>query len=124
MLLEFSLGLLLILMILCITRTIILLLLDLLCRLIARLDLPLGIGETEAYEDYIVRAHNPRFVKCSRSTTTRDLGKLFNESRDVLKNSILSTTSFVALNSNIWSSNAKEDYISVVTHYVNANWEL
>ena len=54
-----------------------------LCRLIARLDLPLGIGETEAFEDYIVHAHNPRFVNSSRRTTTRDLGKLFNECRDV-----------------------------------------
>jgi hypothetical protein len=38
-----------------------------LCRLIARLDLPLGIGD-------IKRAHNPLFSKVSRQTTTRDLG--------------------------------------------------
>jgi hypothetical protein len=37
-----------------------------LCRLIARLDLPLGIGETQAWEDYIKRAHNPLFSKVSR----------------------------------------------------------
>ena len=37
-----------------------------LCRLIARLDLPLGISETEAWKEYIVHAHNPRFVKVSR----------------------------------------------------------
>ena len=95
-----------------------------LCRLIARLDLPLGIGEIEAFEDYIVHAHNPRFVKSSRRTTTRDLGKLFNERRDMLKNSMLSDASSVALTSDIWSSNAKEDYISVVAHYVNVDWEL
>jgi hypothetical protein len=41
-----------------------------LCRLIARLDLPLGIGEIEAFEDYIVRAHNPAFVKSSRRMLT------------------------------------------------------
>jgi len=85
-----------------------------LCRLIARLDLPLGIGETEAWEDYIVRTHNPRFIKSSRRTTTRDLSKLFNERRDKLKNSMLSIASSIALTSDIWSSNAKEDYISVV----------
>jgi hypothetical protein len=34
-------------------------------RLIAKLDLPLGIGETDAWEEYIVRAHNLRFVKVS-----------------------------------------------------------
>jgi hypothetical protein len=64
-----------------------------LCRLIARLELPLGIGETEAWEDYVVCAHNPRFVKSSRRTLTRDLVELFNEHRDKLKNFVL----FVAL---------------------------
>jgi hypothetical protein len=36
---------------------------------------------------------------------------------------VLSTASSVALTSDIWSGNA-EDYISVVAHYVNADWEL
>jgi hypothetical protein len=94
-----------------------------LCRLIARLDLPLGIGETHAWEDYIARAHNPRFTKVSRQTTIRDLLKLFTERRNVLINSVLPATSSVALTSDIWSGNAK-DYISVVCHYVNADWEL
>jgi hypothetical protein len=48
-----------------------------LCRLIAKLDLPLGIGETNAWEEYIQRAHNPRFVKVSRQSITRDLAKFF-----------------------------------------------
>jgi hypothetical protein len=34
-----------------------------LCRLITRLDLPLGIGETQTWEDYIARAHNPGLPK-------------------------------------------------------------
>ncbi|XP_066348537.1 uncharacterized protein [Miscanthus floridulus] len=95
-----------------------------LCRLIAKLDLPLGIGETDAWEEYIVRAHNPRFVKVSRQTTTRDLGKLFNERRNIIKNCVLSGASSVGLTLDIWSGNAKEDYISVVAHYVSADWEL
>ena len=37
---------------------------------------------------------------------------------------MLPTASFVALTSDIWSGNAKEDYISVVAHYVNTDWEL
>ena len=55
-------------------------------RLITRLDLPLGIGETQAWEDYITCAHNPRFAKVYRQSTTRDLGKLFADRRDVLMN--------------------------------------
>ena len=89
--------------------------------MIARLDLSLGIGETETWEDYIVRAHNARFVKVSRQTTTRDLSKLFTECRNMLKNFVLSTTFSVALTLDIWSSNAKEDYISVVAHYVSVD---
>jgi len=92
--------------------------------LIARLDLSLGIGETEAWEEYIVRAHNLSFVKVSRQTTTRDLSKLFTERRNMLKNSVLSAAFPVALTSDIWYGNVKEDYISVVAHYVSVDWEL
>jgi len=38
--------------------------------------------------------------------------------------SVLPAASSVFLTSDIWSGNAKEDYISVVSHYVNADWEL
>jgi hypothetical protein len=36
-------------------------------------------------------------------------------------NSVLPTTSSVSLTSDIWSGNAKEDYISVVAHYVSVD---
>lgn len=50
-----------------------------LCRLIARLDLPLCFGESDAFEDYIKTAHNPRHANVSRQTTTRDMDKYFKE---------------------------------------------
>ena len=34
------------------------------------------------------------------------------------------TVSSVCLTSDIWSGNAKEDYLSVVCHFVSADWEL
>ena len=89
--------------------------------MIIRLDLSLGIGETEVYEDYIVHAHNPRFIKVSKRSTTRDLSKLFTERCNILKNFVLSAAFSVALTSDIWSSNAKENYISVVAHFVSAD---
>jgi hypothetical protein len=42
----------------------------------------------------------------------------------MLKNHVLSGASSIALTSDIWSGNAKEDYISVVAHYVSVDWEL
>ena len=32
--------------------------------------------------------------------------------------------SSVCLTSDIWSGNAKEDYITVVAHYITSDWEL
>jgi hypothetical protein len=51
------------------------------------------------------------FSKVSRQTTTRDLAKLFVERRDVLKNYVLPGTHSISLTSDIWSGNAKKDYI-------------
>ena len=94
-----------------------------LCRLIAREDLPVCFGESAAFEEYIKLAHNPRFVPVSRQTTTRDFVKYFNERRSKLLETLKSVSS-IALTSDIWSGNAKEDYLSIVAHYVNSDWQL
>jgi hypothetical protein len=83
----------------------------------------LGFGFKSAFEEYIQRAHNPRFTSVSRQTTTRDLEKYFLGRRSDLIESFKFVSS-VCLTSDIWSSNAKEDYLSVVVHYVSADWEL
>jgi hypothetical protein len=93
-----------------------------LCRLIARLDLPLGIGAYDAFVHFIQTAHNPRYVSVSRQTSTRDFVKLFNQSRTVLMECFKSCSS-IAITSDIWNGNAKEDYLSVVAHYINSDWE-
>ena len=49
------------------------------------------------------------------------MGKMFANQRSLLMNSLLPACSSVSLTSDIWSGNAKEDYISVVAHYVSAN---
>jgi hypothetical protein len=96
-----------------------------LVRLLARLDLPLILGETAAWEEYITRAHNPRYKTVSRQTTTRDLFKYFTDKRDNLIDAFKSNAiTSVAITSDIWSGNAKEDYLSVVAHYINADWQL
>jgi hypothetical protein len=94
-----------------------------LCRLIARLDLPHCFGESSAFQEYITRAHNLRFIKSFRQTTARDLIRLFNDHVELLIE-VLKHVSSVALTSDIWSGKAKEDYISVVAHFVNSDWCL
>jgi hypothetical protein len=92
-----------------------------LCRLLARLDLPLSHGESDAFEEHIRIAHNPKFTRVSRQTTTRDFSKYFMSRRAQLIESFKSVSS-VALTYDIWSRNAKEDFLSVVAHYVNVDW--
>ena len=95
------------------------------CRLVAKLDLPLvGLGNYE-FKEYIQIDHNPRFTPVSRQTITRDIAKYFSERRDDLVKYLSSNSvSSVGLTSDIWFGNAKEDYLSVVCHYVNSDWQL
>jgi hypothetical protein len=95
-----------------------------LCRLIARSDLPLCFAESNAFEQYIVNAHNPRFVKSSRQTNARYLIKFYNDLMEKLIEILKKPVSSVTITSDTWSGKAKEDYISVVAHFVNSNGEL
>ena len=79
--------------------------------------------ESHAFEEYIKLAHNPKFKPVSRQTTTRDFAKYFAQRRIVVLDSLQSASS-IAITSDIWSGNAKEDYLSVVAHYVSKDWVL
>jgi hypothetical protein len=88
-----------------------------LCHLLARLDLPLGLSASPEFEEYIRTTHDPRFERASRTTTTSNIDAYFLGKVDKVK-SLLSKASCVCLTSDIWSGNAKEDYLSVVVLFV------
>jgi hypothetical protein len=52
------------------------------------------------------------------------MAKLHEEQRAMLMTNDLPAASSVSLTFDIWFGNAKEDYISVVCHYVNKEWEI
>ena len=96
-----------------------------LCRMIAAHDLPLGFGEYPAVVDWVRDCHNPRYQPVSRQTTFRDMKKLAKKMREEIKDEFSTCTFSVSITSDIWSGKAKQDYLSVVAHYVNNdNWEL
>ena len=93
--------------------------------MLARLDVPVPLGESDAFEEYIRTAHNPKYVSVSRQTTTRDMLKYFTDCKAKLVETISSAgVNCVCLTSDIWSGNTKEDYLSVVAHYINFDWQL
>jgi hypothetical protein len=91
--------------------------------LLARVDVPISFGESAAFEEYINNAHNPKFQAVSTQTTTRDLAKMFYDRKSKLVEVLASdSVNCVYLTSDIWSGKAKEDYLSVVAHYINPDW--
>ena len=82
------------------------------------------MGESEAFEEFIKTAHNPKYARVSRQTTTRDIQKYFTDCKAKLVETFGTSVNCVCLTSNIWSGNAKEDYLSVVAHYINSDWQL
>jgi hypothetical protein len=51
--------------------------------------------------------------------------KYFTEKKAKLVETLTSfDVNCVCLTSDIWSGNAKEDYLSVVAHYINPDWQL
>ena len=95
-----------------------------LCVFIARADLPLNTNESTAFEDYIEQAHNSKFTHVSKHTTSRDMVKYYNVCHSKLKEILQIYTFSVALTLDIWAGRAREDYLSVVAHFVNNDWEL
>jgi hypothetical protein len=69
--------------------------------LIARLDLPLNIGEQPTWEDYIRATHILDYKHVSRQTTTRDLEALFYQKQADVKE-LLNTTSRVYLTYDVY----------------------
>ena len=73
-----------------------------LVQLLARLDVPISMGETDAFEEYIRTAHNPKYVPVSRQTTTRDMVKFFTDRKAKLAENLSSSAvNYVCLTSDI-----------------------
>ena len=93
--------------------------------MLVRLDVPISLGESNVFEEYIKTTHNPKYVPISRQTTTRHMLKYFTNCKAKLVETVSSAgVNCVCLTSDIWSSNAKENYLSVVAHYINSDWQL
>lgn len=90
------------------------------CRLLARANMSLYFVKYNAFQNYIKIVHNPRFNHVSKQTINRDFAKHFTSHCCKLMDMLKSSVAYVALTFDIQSRNAKEDYLSVVSHFVNA----
>ena len=61
----------------------------------------------------------------SLSKPSLETVKFFTDHKAKLVETLSSSTvNCMCLTSDIWSGNAKEDYLSVVAHYINSDWQL
>ena len=92
-------------------------------RLIIGVELPISFGENPFFEQFM-RTFVPNYQTVSRVTIRSDILKLFERKKLELFDEFKRGTFSVALTSDVWSGRAKQDYVSVVAHYVDGDWNL
>ena len=70
-------------------------------KYIAQAQLPLSIGDSHAFEEYIQNAYNPQFKRVYRNTARADCIKVFNGMQVKLINEFNTCTAIVACTSDI-----------------------
>ena len=60
----------------------------------------------------------------SRGTIRSDILALFSKKKLELQDEFRRGTFSIALTLDVWSGRSKQDYISVVAHYVDGDWNL
>ena len=92
-------------------------------QLIVGAELPISFGENPFFEQFM-RTFVPNYQTVSRVTIRSDIFKLFERKKLELFDEFKRGTFSVALTSDVWSGRAKQDYVSVVAHYVDGDWNL
>ena len=93
-------------------------------KYIASAQLPLGLAEDPAFEEYIRQAYNPQFKAVSRNTIRADCIKTFTEMRQKLIHEFNTFHASVACTSDIWTGRTRSGYICVTAHYVDRSWQF
>ena len=65
----------------------------------------------------------PTYQSLTRHSIRVDILKFFHKKRQELQNKFREIFS-VALTSDVWSGRAKHDYISIVAHYIDGDWNI
>ena len=60
----------------------------------------------------------------SRVTIRSDILRLFEKKKLVLQDEFRRGTFSIALNLDVWSDRVKQDYVSIVAHYIDGDWNF
>ncbi|KAJ1689773.1 hypothetical protein LUZ63_013928 [Rhynchospora breviuscula] len=95
---------------------------EIMARMIIAHELPFAFVEYTWF-NHLMKYNNPAFQPVSRFTIRNECIKVFESDRDEIKK-LFRNTSRISLTSDCWTSNTTVGYMSLTTHYVDAEWKL
>lgn len=95
---------------------------ELISKLIIVHELPFCIVEYNWF-NILHKALNPSYKKVSRVTIRKDCMKLYESEKKVLNKSFKNVKK-ISLTCDLWTSNQTICYMSLVAHYIDADWSM
>ncbi|KAL6630922.1 hypothetical protein ACP70R_028262 [Stipagrostis hirtigluma subsp. patula] len=95
---------------------------ELICKMIIVHELPFSIVEYTWF-NVLLKALNSAYKKVSRTTIRNECMRLYESEKDALKKSLKNVTK-ISLTCDLWTSNQTICYMSLVAHYIDANWTM
>ena len=94
-------------------------------RFIVATDSPICLSENPFFVNMVKTAFCPAYTPVSRSTSRRDILKLYNKINNKLKNEFQNFGNIsIALTSDIWACRSKTDFLTVTVHFLEHHWGL
>ena len=76
------------------------------------------------YAGNFIRAADPTFKLVGRMTIQKDVIKMFDSERKILKNMLEDNDSKYSFTTDAWTSRTNLAFMSVTIHWINDSWEL
>nr|KYP53174.1 Putative AC9 transposase [Cajanus cajan] len=87
------------------------------------MELPFRCIEHEAFREFLSIVA-PSLNVISRTTLARDIYKLWDSEREILKEFISQNCQRVCLTTDTWTSSQNLSYMCLTSHFIDNNWKL
>jgi hypothetical protein len=95
---------------------------EIICKLIIVHDMPFRLVEYKWF-NILMKALNRGYKKMSRNTIRNECMKLYESEKDILKK-YFKNVKKISLTCDLWTSNQTICYMSLVAHYIDADWNM
>ena len=94
-----------------------------LAKAIVMHEYPLSLVEHEYFRGYVSNVQ-PLIKHVSRSTIKKDILNLYDGEKSHFMGMLRGLNSRVAITTDMWTSNQKNGYMTITTHFIDNNWKL